>query len=378
MKRLGVYVLLALGAFLLVLALAVKFAVAPRAVTAPLQIPSKYRTLNAGGDGFHVLNGQTGAEDTVTIHVIRTIAGVTEDSAVAKGGGGDVAVYAETLCLMKDPNKTNVPCDTSPDLVTVTTDQVAFNRKTGLAIAPDKAKKYGAAVDGDPSIEHSGLAYKFPIDTKKKTYPFFDTVVGKAFPMDYKGTEKLQRLTVYKFVQTITDQDVYTNRVLPSTYSNVREVWVEPTTGVIVKGSENITQTLTGRASLDPNSDLRDPTLAGKVALKGQLTFDENTQRNQAQLATDNLPKIKLVRYWLPLVAGLLGLLALAVALLLLRQRSEGGGQHSADNVAPTPRHQGPVEQVPGPADSPETEPASADEPTAVDRRAGEVRAPQG
>ena len=333
MSRLSGRILLMFGVLLLVVAVGVRFVVAPLSVKAPLQIPTKYQTLIASGTGFELLDATTGQPKTVTVRVTRHIQG---DVAA---GDDKVAVYEESLCLSDNTDGSNPGClpATDPRLITNSTDRVAFDRKTGYAV---NDPKYNANVDGDESIKHEGLSYKFPIDTKKKSYLFFDTVVGKAFPMNYVDTEKLEGLTVYKFVQKIVNQPVYTNHVLPSTYTNTRTVWIEPTTGVIVKGSEDLTQTLTGRANLDPNSDLRDPALQGKVALQGLLTFDGPTVKNQAQLAKDNLPKIHLVRTWIPLVALILGVILTVLGLIVLRRRSEPGA-HAED--APRPREPQPV-----------------------------------
>jgi hypothetical protein len=304
----------------------VKFVVAPKAVKAPLQIPAKYRTLIATGTGFHQLDAKTGKEDTISVYITRHIQG---DTSSDHGGDGSNAVYEESLCLMRVTAANATPaCGTGadPNLITVSTDRVAFNRVNGYAV--NKAK-YQENVDGD-SIKHQGLGYKFPIDTKKKTYQYFDTVVGKAFDMNYVDKEKLQGLTVYKFVQQINNQPCYTNRTLPSTYSNTRTVWVEPTTGAIIKGSENLTQTLTGRKTLDPSSAVTDPTLKGKVALQGLLTFTDATQKNQASLAKDNLPKVALVRLWIPLIGLILGLILGALGVLLLvTKRDESTGDRA-------------------------------------------------
>ena len=356
MKRIGAYVALGLGVFFLVLALSVKFVVAPKAVKAPLQIPEKYRTLIATGDNFTMLNGTTGHEDVVSVYITRHIQG---DVSSAHGGDGTNAVYEESLCLMKvtaaDPTP---PCGNAsdPNLITVSTDRVAFNRVSGLAT---NAAKYQENVDGD-AIPHRGLGYKFPIDTKKQTYLYFDPVVGKAFPMTYVDKERLQGLSVYKFVQQINNQPCYTNRTLPSTYTNTRTVWVEPTTGAIIKGSENLTQTLTGRATLDPSSKLRDPALQGKVALKGLLTFNDATQKSQASLANDNLPKIALVRLWIPLVGLVLGLILGALGLFLIRRGDRDDGAAAAPSA-------------PAPAMSPAsvTTPAAATDETAPHEREG-------
>ena len=335
MKRIGGYVALLLGVFFLVLALSVKFVVAPKAVKAPLQIPTKYRTIIATGNDFKMLDSTTGKEVSVSVYITRHIQG---DVSKAHGGDGTNAVYEESLCLMREtPANATPPCSTAsdPNLITVTTDRVAFNRVNGLAT---NNKKYQENVDGDP-IQHSGLGYKFPIDTKKQTYEYFDTVVGRAFPMTYVDQEKLQGLTVYKFVQQITNQPCYTNRTLPSTYSNTRTVWVEPTTGAIIKGTENLTQTLTGRATLEPTSKLRDPALKGKIALQGLLGFTDATQKSQAQLAKDNLPKVALVRTWIPLIGLVLGLILGGLGLfLILRGRDGRGPVPATDDTVPHPQ----------------------------------------
>jgi Porin PorA len=332
MKRIGAYVALLLGVFLLVLGLSVKFVVAPKAVTAPLQIPAKYQTLIATGDNFTMLNSTTGKEDSVSVYITRHIEG---DTVGDNRGDGTNAVYEESLCLMRVTAADRTPaCGNGANLITSSVDRVAFNRVNGYAT---NNPKYDASVDGD-SIPHEGLGYKFPIDTKKsRTYQYFDTVVGKAFPMTYVDQEKLQGLTVYKFVQRISNQPCYTNRTLPSTYSNTRTVWVEPTTGAIIKGSENLKQTLTGRAGLDATSAVVDPGLKGKVALQGLLTFTGATQKNQAALAKDNLPKVKLVRLWIPLIGVVLGviLIGLGVFLLLRRRDEKRVGQHQAPVADP-------------------------------------------
>ena len=92
--------------------------------------------------------------------------------------------------------------------MTNSSDRVAFDRVTPppcTAMSADRTKTRTARPTSTvtPRSSTTGLGYKFPIDTEKKTYPFFDTVVGKSFPMVYKGTEKKGGLDCYKFVQMI-------------------------------------------------------------------------------------------------------------------------------------------------------------------------------
>ena len=336
MRRIWAYVAIFLGVFLIVLAGAVRFFVADAAVKAPLTIPEKYTKVLASGHNFNYFDAAVGKNVLINVWITRTILGD------AVSGNSTVAVYDESLCLTRDINGSHPGCVGKDDplhrLITNSTDRVAFDRKSGMAVDDPK---YHSNVDGNQSIKHQGLGYKFPIDTGKKTYLYFDTVVGRAFPMKYVGEGKLEGLTVYKFVQTMVNEPVYTNNTFPSLYTNTRTVWVEPTTGAIVKGQEQLKQVLTGRASLDPTSPVVEPKLAGIVALEGTLVFTPETVRLQAQLAKDNLPKIHLVRLWLPLISLILGLVLLGVGIFLFRRGPSGDGD--------TDREPPPIEDVPPP-----------------------------
>jgi hypothetical protein len=194
-------------------------------------------------------------------------------------------------------------------------DRVAFDRKTAESV-----NCCGEAVDG-VAARHAGVSYKFPFDTKKQDYQFWDVNSKAAYPAKFVAEEQVQGLTVYKFVQQIAPIQIRTAEVpgslvgesttlfdAPVFYSNTRTVWVEPKSGVIVKGSEQ-----TG-------STLRNSTGQDKITvLQADFTFDDDTQRNQAELARDAIGKIDLIRLWLPLAALLLGLILLAAAVLMLR-----------------------------------------------------------
>ncbi len=313
-----------MGIFLLILAIGVKTVVEPRLVKDPLTVPAKYSVLIAGGTGFLLFDAQTGSTKPVTIRITRTIHG---DTTGKDGGNDSVAVYDESLCLsVEDGTHPGCLPATDPRMVLVNIDRIAFDRKTSLAVSDPK---YGASVDGKP-VTHEGLGYKFPIDTKKKTYLFFDPIPRHAYPINYVGTTKIQGLTVYKFTQQITDAPVYTGNVLPSLYTNFRTVFVEPTTGVIVAGSEQIDQRFTGRETLDPNSKVIIPQLAGQTALKGTLAFDQPTVNRQIKLAKDNKSKIELITTTIPLIGFIGGPLLILIGALLLafggRPKGEGEG----------------------------------------------------
>lgn len=316
-------VVFGLGVLLLVLAPTVRFAVAPALVRAPLDIDV---TLKAGGTGFQYLDAKAGRVVPITVDITRHLRG---DVAA---GNHDVAVYDETLCLTRDDANEHPGCLRDDDRIVANyQDRIPFDRVTGYAVKGRVCGESGnvdckASVDGEPT-EHQGLGYKFPMGTEKKDYLYFDTVSKKAWPVQFKGVEKKEGLDVYRFVQTITDAPAMTSGIFPSLYSNVRTLWVEPRTGVIIHGQEQIDQRLTGLASTEPGADMRDPALAGKTALKGTLAFTPAADRLQAGLARDGIRSITGITVLVPLVALVLGIVLVVVGLILVR-----GG------AAPAPR----------------------------------------
>src|SRR5262249_38754487 len=148
-----------------------------------------------------------------------------------------------SLCIViKDsPNTPACVPSSDPRLLSVTTDRVTSDRKTAEAVY---VPGWNANVNGDTSIRHEGLSYKWPIDAEKKTYQFFLPDLGKAFPAEYIGTDHIAGLDVYKYESKTGDQPYKIQGIADGTYNDVRTVWVEPRTGVIVKGQEHQVQTL--------------------------------------------------------------------------------------------------------------------------------------
>jgi hypothetical protein len=186
-------------------------------------------------------------------------------------------------------------------MVQKTTDRVAIDRKTAEAVNDPKFKE---TVDGK-SVKHTGLAYTFPIGTKKQTYQWFDPISHAAYPANYVGTSTLQGLTVYEFKSISTQSNIQVDGFLPATYEGSREVWVEPRTGLIIKGVQTIKQVLT----------------TGTTAFDGTLTFNEASIKSQAAYAKDLRFKMDLAQRWIPLGAAILGLLCLIGAFLLARSK---------------------------------------------------------
>jgi hypothetical protein len=289
-----------LAVLLCVGAAVVHWLVVPALVKIPRSI--SIRTVAEGDAQVFVLSRQ----QVQRVHVVATRT-VTGDGSA---GTGQVAVYNELLCL-RIAGPAAVPADgcppsTDPSFLQRSTDRIAFDRKSGLAVAD--GARFGAAVDGDASVRHVGLGYTFGIDTRRRAYPFFDTVAGRAFPMQYRGTSMVEGQRVYRFDQQVPATPVLLEKLLPAVYSNLRTVWVEPTTGVIVKGSEQITERFAQ---------------GGQVVFDGTLTFTDKTVHDQVNFANNQLFKVRLIRYWVPLGALAVAVVLVIVAGLLLRRRTE-------------------------------------------------------
>jgi hypothetical protein len=299
-RRIIAIVLLVLGIVLVIAAPVIKFVAAPALVKAPLSV--NLTTVATGDSQVFLLSKQ--AVQTVPVLATRTVTG---DKAA---GTSSVAVYDEVLCLRTPTGAKATPdafgClpSTDPGFIQRTVDRIAFDRKTGLAVTDSGS--YRTAVDGNAKIAHSGLGYTFPIDTGKRTYPFFDTVAGKAFDMQYVSTQKIEGLTVYEFRQTVPATPIKINGLLPGTYTDVRTVWVEPTTGIIIKGSEDISQVFTS---------------GGMTAFKGTLTFNDASVTSQAKFTKDQLAQVDAIRTYLPVGALVLGLVLMIIGWFMLHRR---------------------------------------------------------
>ena len=280
-------VLVAVGVALLVLGPLLRFYAYPSLAKAPLDQDSQTVSVAPGATYLNIgaLELVEGETLTATRRVQGDVAASTDDRAV-----WDVFVRVE---------------NEAGDLVTATTDRVAFDRNTSEAV-----NCCGESLNGSPA-EHRGIEYKFPFDAKKTTYQYFDTTLGEASDMVYKRSEKVAGVDVYRYEQVIdpvkiAELDVpgsligrtETSVPVDRFYSNLRRVWVEPDTGVIVKGQEEQLSTLRD----DTGSDVLTVTQA-------TLTFSDETVAEQAKTAKDNKRSLGLLRTTGPLVLVLLGII---------------------------------------------------------------------
>lgn len=228
-------------------------------------------------------------------------------------------------------------------------DTVTVNRQTALAVSSEtnpggSVQKPRAIEDENPptsiALPHEGLAYRFPFDTEKKTYPFFDPIAQKPYDANYSGEEDVNGLTAYKFTQNVgfdadgklvepvkfaslydddADSQVTARAALwglegdpeePITmtryYAAQRTFWVDPVSGTIVKQTDRGYHYY-AREALKPEMTFVDYT----------VTTDEESVESQVAAAQDERDRVSLWGRILPITFTALGLVALVGGALL-------------------------------------------------------------
>ncbi len=319
-------VALALGAFLLALAALSKFYMYDQLAVAPLNTVSTSISATASNADADYLDAAAGLKPaTGPLKSTRIVVGdVKASKQASKDLGKKIAVYKTYSC-------TDIPtfdCTQGSTPLSGTDDTVAFDRTTGEAVSW-KGTKHAADGKTTQPYDFQGLYFKFPFDTQKKTYQFWDDTLAEATDAKYVGEGTVKGLKVYKFTQTIAPTSTGTIDVPGSLvgsdqgtvnaeqmYSNVRSFSVEPTTGVIIVGGEA------------QDSWLAVDGVRKVTTTKATLVY---TDANTSHVVDEYKSKATLlgaVKTGVPLYGGILGLLLLIVG-VWSRTRSDESSEGS-------------------------------------------------
>jgi DUF3068 family protein len=311
-RRIIAVVLIGLGAFFLALTVLLPTVAVSRSKKTPLNLDIRQVATGPAA----VLDAATNSPKQVKLRALRQ---VRTDSTASDGTNTTVV---ESLCITVDDGNLPRNClpSSDPRLLSITTDRVTADRRSAESV---HVAKYHESINGNTNVRHQGLSYKWPIDAKKKTYQFYEPDLAQAFPALYKGTATRKGMTVYKYVSATGTHPYKVLGTLPGSYTDTRTVYVEPTTGAIIDGTEHQVQKLEN----------------GTVALETTLNFNQASIDYQAKFAQNKIDQLKLAELWGPLITGILGVLALLGGILLLRRaaRSGGdaGGAHRDGDVTP-------------------------------------------
>jgi Porin PorA len=311
-RRVG-FVLVFVGLFLLFFGLFERFYSYPRLKKAPLD---QYSTPVATGTGTYFNRSPDRLEEVTGAQLL--------NKRIVRG---DVAAGSDEVAVWDSFNSTIDTADQG--VITATQERIALDRVTAQSVQ---------CCGENP--RHQGLTLKFPFDTEKTTYQFWDGPAQRALPAAYTRTEQLEGIDVYRFEQRIDRLDVGDQEIpgalagdpdTPSIqtniiYTNFKTLWVEPATGIIVKAQQDVSQVL--------------ETPGGEqvlTLLDGTLTYDEPTVSANADDAASGANRLRLLGTIIPAAALFLGLVAVAAGLVLLRspqgRRVARSEQRPADAV---------------------------------------------
>jgi len=294
MRRIIGLVLMGLAGFLVTTAL-----------LALVYVPGQVKKTPLDTDSYTRLSGEATALPSGDGAPVKALSHTVADGAKSDG---DVVVFDTFTCLITDPDGNAPDCvdDTNTGegtkLVTASTDRFATNRKTGMAVNDQK-------YIGD-ATPHEGLVNKFPFGVEKKTYPFWDGLLGRAVDASFEGEEKVNGWNTYKFVVDVVDEPAEISNGIQGQYSSLKTMWIDPRTGAIQKQTEEQKRVLeSGTTVLDLDFGFTDETVAANI-----------------KDAKANDSKLGLVEK-LPLIAGLLALLSAAVGFFLWNGARDNGSE---------------------------------------------------
>jgi MFS family permease len=309
MRRVSGFVLTLLGAFLLLLAVLLRFWVLPADLKVPL---NTYKIVHLTGTGAYLSHSSGKQVAGVYVNVTTT----TEGDVPA--GNSGTAVY-NIFSSVEDVTN-HVP-------ISYYAYREAFDRQNGQIVSC--CGEYITNPAGQHvSVQMSGLGPVFPIGTQKQSYVIFDPAPAKPEPVRYEGTTILDGISVYRFVEDVKDVPFGTQQVpdliagLPGSgsaslteyYTATNTYYVDPETGAPLDTTQQQVVTL-GTS----------PTQANPL-VASDLTLAETPSSITNVIATDvhyrNL--INLIKNILPVIGLIVGLILIAVGLLFVRYGGEG------------------------------------------------------
>lgn len=339
MLRFAACGIIGLGAALLIAALLLTTYTSSRITKVPLDIDT---TLVGDGTGTALDSASLSSDHVVVNQNVPLVS--QQQISVESPANADVV----TLQVGMSVRRTDKQKDTG--LLLAMVDTVTLNRKTALAVSDDThtggsvQKPRNFNDDNPPTaipLRHEGLSYRFPFNTEKKTYPYFDPIAQKPFDVNYESQEDVNGLTTYKFTQNVgynADGKLVAPVPYPSLYAGnedgkftasasmwgiqggdpneqitmtryyaaQRTFWVDPVSGTIVKKTEHADHYF-ARDPLKPELTLADY----------KITSNEDTIESQTNAARDERDRVALWSRVLPITFTAIGLIALVAGGLL-------------------------------------------------------------
>ena len=296
-------IIMFVGAFILTMGLLFRFYAYPKLAVVPNDQNTTQTVQDPDAKFFDADNVRPGSGELTT--TARIIGDPEASEAASDESGEDVAVWNSGQ--VSDNNGDNMPMDAS-------TEVFVFDRHTGEAVNCCGESK------GGQEVKRDGQIVKFPFDAQPTDeYKWWDSTVGKSFPVKFEGEEELQGMDVYKYSMEVP-MTKYSKRELPGNlfgkpatapavnadryYSNTRTFWVDPVTGVVLDRVE------------EQKQEFRHD---GETvnALETTSRFTKDTVDTNVEDYKSKSALLAMVHTTLPIVFTILGIVLLLAGLLL-------------------------------------------------------------
>ncbi|MEV0171305.1 DUF3068 domain-containing protein [Streptomyces sp. NPDC050803] len=299
-------ILLGLGTFLLVLAPLLAWYVEPRAAVNPIDIDTT-AVYEGTGSVFDTERIETVPDRKIT--VTQRVRGNVAESERSGNAVWDVTTTVDT--------DKSLPAADPHDALDFVPHRWVMDRKTTEPVHCCEEKPY---IQGEAYL-------KFPFDVEKRSYRWWDNTLGGTVTMRYRGTEKVQGYTGYRFTASVPATKTGT-RLVPGSIVDLDVPQVLAEEWYANHGVELIVDQTTGRvlyAQTGPRRTLRAPGSEKDAAVlldARKISFTTETQKEAVRQAEQDTDQLRMVGKTLPIGAAVAGFVLAAVGgVLVVRGR---------------------------------------------------------
>ncbi|NMM35672.1 MAG: DUF3068 domain-containing protein [Phycicoccus sp.] len=306
MRRVVGYICIFLGALVLMVGVLAKPVLYSSLAKVPLDqksttvsVGEHMSALQASAEGIKVLS-------EATLQSTRTVEGIP-----GKAKGNSVFWQTEVVSTAVGGND-----------LSYSQEGVSFDRVTGQATNCCGDFKSAVTLENpaapNETVTHAGLYFKFPFDTQKITYQWWDGDLGRTEPMKYVRTQQIDGVETYVFQQKSGPESYGKKPGLPGSlfnttdpvdadaiYENTRTLYIEPNTGVVINGVEEL------------NKRLEAPGFTAVPITQGTIGYNAATIKKNAEDWGSKGQLLGLVHGPLTLIGVLLGLILLGAGAFL-------------------------------------------------------------
>ncbi|WSQ08791.1 DUF3068 domain-containing protein [Streptomyces sp. NBC_01231] len=311
-------ILLGLGTFLLVLAPLLAWYVQPRAAVNPLDIDTT-AVYEGTGSVFDTEKLKTVPDQRITV-TQRVRGNVAESERSGRAAVWDVTTTVDT--------DKSLPAADPHDALEFVPHRWVMDRRTTKPVHCCREKPY---IEGEAYL-------KFPFDVRKRSYQWWDNSLGSTVTLRYRGTEKVQGYTGYRFTGTVPPSKVGTRLVPGSIVDQAGRPQVLAEEWYSNHGVELVVDQATGRviyAQVGPKRTLRAPGAKKDAVVlldSRKIAFTTGTQKEAVRQASRDSGQLRTVGETLPIGAAVAGfVLTVAGGVLVVRGRKRPDSQETPD-----------------------------------------------